>query len=123
MLSMLLIGMISFTAMANTTAKPERKQTTEFTKEFTTQIVTPVSVETIDFIFSDEAVFTPFEFVHFKEKPSDNYKGFASFLELSWCDNRSNKKLIPYREKLLYNYDLKFKSCLQERINRIRSDC
>lgn len=121
-LFMLLIGMISFTAMATTTAKPEQKQKMEIIKEFKAQEVTPVIVVLEYPAVFVEAVFMPG--ANPTKKPIDEPTYlFAVLLDVGWQGTESKNKLIPYREKLLDNYNLHFKSYTQEPIKRIRSNC
>ena len=109
-LFMLLIGMLSFTVTAANHSTQEQKQKTVVQKEFYNPIVIVDSISN-DLVFIDKAIViyenqTNYLFKNYYE----NTNTLAIITDVGYRFYRKNYKQIPYREKLLENYNLSFKS-------------
>ncbi len=123
-LFILLIGMISFTAVSSTPL-PEQKQKTTFQTELSVPFVVAdvlsfsyVSAEPFTAVMPGSSTLgTPF--VQKSVKPLD----FAIVPDIGWriCEQRFRQ--IPYKEKLLENYNLHFKNKPLLDTSTIRGDC
>lgn len=119
---MLLVGMISFTVMANTTATPEQKQKTEVVRQFiaVTNAVSVVSEIQITSVNSDVKLLNVSG--HFAIK--EDYKPFKIAItnEELFSHNRQTAS-IRYRQKLNDNFNLHFKHNYLKPYISTRADC
>lgn len=109
-LFMLLIGMLSFTVTAANHSTQEQKQKTVIQKEFQNPIVL-VNTISNDFVFTNESIGlnqtqTHYLFKNYNEKTNT----LAIITDVGWRLYSKNYKQIPFKEKLLENYNLPFKS-------------
>jgi hypothetical protein len=110
-LFILLIGMISLNVTAANHSTHEQKQKTVIQKGFQSPIVI-VNTMSNDFVFSNDSLqITPgvieiYLFKNYNEKTNT----LAIITDVGWRLYSKNYKQIPYKEKLLENYNLSFKS-------------
>ncbi len=119
---MLLVGMISFTVMANTTATPEHKQKTEVVRQCiaVTNAVSVVSDLQTASVYSDVKLLNVSRDFAIKE----GYKPFAIAItnEELFSRNRQTASIL-YRQKLNDNFNLHFKQNLLKPYKSTRADC
>ncbi|MEC4050650.1 hypothetical protein OX284_014520 [Flavobacterium sp. SUN046] len=97
MFSILLIGMISLTATAKTTAKPEQKCKIELIKEFSPEInLTSV----VDYSYqATEVVITNSVELRILKFGNDSFNPVAILSDVGW-KSKQRFIYIPYKEKL-----------------------
>jgi hypothetical protein len=117
----LLIGMISLTAFA-TTSKPDQKQKTVLTADQS------VSIEAVNVDYTFQVVSVPIEaafsqciFIESNQKTLN--PSLAIITDVGWRSENLSFVHIPYKEKLITNYNLNFKTSKTSSCNKIRNDC
>ena len=121
-LFMLLIGMISFTAMAGTPLT-EQKQKIEIEKDF--QVLSIVdNVLSFELVSVDPGVIclqsNEAQILRIVIQPHNT---LAIITDVGWKSSKQALIETPYAEKLLENYNLHFKSNLQTPLYSIRNNC
>jgi hypothetical protein len=122
-LLMFLIGMMGFTVLGATTTHQEQKQRIVVNEDFT-KTITYTALESVDsFAITDVGIDYPaFEVKSYKIEPTTNHQ-FATIVDVGWTVSNYRFSLIPYKEKLIANYNLHFKAKLINPITLIRADC
>ena len=119
---MLVACMVAFTVTAKTTAKPEQKQETALVKEFTPFTNAVSVVKNIDFVLItvNTNVFDGNVTIIYSKKyePLD-----LVVLDVGWSNRQQVITTPIYREKLLKDYNLPFKSKQLQSATKIRADC
>ncbi|MBY0486167.1 MAG: hypothetical protein K2P85_03095 [Flavobacteriaceae bacterium] len=109
-LFILLIGMISLTVTAANHSTQEQKQKTVIQKEFQSPVVV-VNTLSDDFVFINDSVVSIENQTHYLFKNyNESTNTLAIITDVGWQLYGKNYKQIPYKEKLLENYNLSFKS-------------
>lgn len=123
-LFMLLIGMMGFTVTAANHSTQEQKQKTVIQTEFQTPFVIGNTLSE-DFIFiNDCGVITiTFHKVYLNRNYKEKANTYAIISDVGWRLYSRNYKQIPYKEKLLENYNLSFKSKLNYLEHFSRHNC
>ena len=121
-LFMMLIGMISFTVLGSTPTL-EQKQKIEIVKNFNV-FAAVENVQIADFTFATVKVNHEVSHsVDYKQMLLESFNTLAIITDVGWRNSRQNFKKIPYTEKLLVNYNLRFRHNFQRNIqNRILSN-
>jgi len=117
----LLIGMISLTAFA-TTSKLDQKPTAALTTDHS------ICIESVNVDYNFQVVSVPIE-AAFSEFIFSNFNQnyvqplLATITDVGWQSEDLSFVYIPYKEKLIENYNLNFKTIKTSSCNRIRNDC
>ena len=113
-LFMILIGMLGFTMTATTAAPLEQKQHATFEQPEMVYLV--ANVVYYEYVSLDACSFKSNVYVISHRKIYE--KPLAIITDVGWRFSKQSTREIPYREKLLENYNLHFKEKLF-----ILSDC
>jgi len=119
---MLLIGMISFTVMANTTATPEPKQKTEVVQQFsavTNDVIVVADFQLASLIIDANDVQCNLYFVDKEDARVFSKSGLNAVL----VGSNQNTVKKHYRQKLKDNYNLHFTQNSLKLYKSIRADC